>query len=351
MLDRYGADGPYNSSGSEGETALTSWHQSFNQELLNQAARAYGVAPETVNHVGGFENLIYGFRRDGRDLILRVTHSSHRSRELIESELHFVGYLAEGGVRAAKPVPSYSGRRTETVHAEDGYFTLACFEQAPGGLVQAGHPAWGPRLFEGWGEITGRMHKLARSYTVPADMTRRPDKDILTLDPAYLSHPDIALAHRRYAEVEARINALEPEQGGYGLCHRDLHHKNFFVHGETITAFDFDDCGYDYFVQDIAMAVYYASVLGDWARPEADPKRVSEFANRFLDSFMNGYRREHELGSDWLKQLPLFVERRCCDLCMIFLQNAISEPPSAAVREWLDRNLEEISRGNALLDL
>ncbi len=351
MLYRYGADNPYDSSDSEGETALTNWHQRFNQDSLNQASRAYGVAPETVHHVGGFENLIYGFRRDGRDLILRVTHSSHRSRELIESELHFVGYLAEGGVRAAKPVPSSSGRWTETVEAEDGSFTLACFEQAPGGLVQAGHPAWGSRLFEGWGEITGRMHKLARSYTVPADIARRPDKDILTLDPAYLSDPDIASAYRRYVEADARINALAPEQDGYGLCHRDLHHNNFFVHGETITAFDFDDCGYDYFVQDIAMAVYYASVLGDWSRPEADPKRVSELANRFLDSFMNGYRREYELDGRWLKHLPLFIERRRYDLCMIFLQNAINEPPSTAIREWLDRNLEGIRRDEPCMTL
>lgn len=333
---------------------MAEWHKRVTEEVLAAAAGRLDIASGELRHVGGFENMIYSYHKDNRECMLRVSHTLHRPEEQVISEMHWVDYLARHGVNVAKPLPFPSGKLVERLEAgadKEGCFLLAISEKAPGRHVNGGSPEWGRELFEGWGEITGRMHAAARGYTLPPQLAPRPSEDTAPADPfepRTAGETEVRRVFEAYAE---QIRRLERTPDSYGLCHRDLHQGNFHVHDGAIVAFDFDDCGYDHFVQDIAMAVYYASSFPEWRKPVADAKLLTESANVFLDAFLTGYGRANRLDSRLLKQLPLFIERRRADLTLI-LREAWSRPEANPdQRRWLEWNMRELAEGRACMEL
>ncbi|MCZ8522443.1 MULTISPECIES: phosphotransferase enzyme family protein [Paenibacillus] len=324
------------------------WQDRITERWVDQiAAEHLGVGSGTLREVGGFENKIYGFSRDSREYILRVSHSSHRSREQIVSELDWVCYLADHGVNVSRPVPLRSGAFCESVEAEDeGCCVLTLMTRAPGAHAGAGSAAWGTGLFESWGAITGQMHALAPGYQVPEGIEPRPSEDSLDVGDPEGMPPAQADVWGRYLQLQQEIDGLKREPDGFGLCHRDLHQGNFYVdNAGKITAFDFDDCGYEHYLHDIAMAVYYSSVFPDWRRPVTDPEVLASSSEVFLDAFMKGYGREHTLSPRHWAKLSLFLERRRCDLCLLLFEEWGRPDSIPEQRAWLESNIEGIRSG------
>lgn len=336
-------------------------YRSYETFFLPEAAKRYGVNPDRIRHIGGFENLVYEAERDGRELILRVTPSTKRTPDYVAAELDWMLRLSDYDVQVARPVESLGGGLMEMAETDDEPLLMSVFEKAPGGHVGASHPLWGPRLFEQWGQLTGRMHRHSETYAPPEGISRRlgasldevyaepsdEDAPVEGREAAAESGPESVKREleRVYTRIAADAERLPKDRGLYGMCHRDLHHGNFFVdEAGRMTAFDFDDCGDDYYLQDIAMPVYYASVFADWEKPETDPARVSDFAGRFLDDFLRGYERERSIGGGWLKQLPIFVEKRRLDLSLILFDAWGSDKATAGQREWIAANSKAILR-------
>nr|WP_275444621.1 phosphotransferase [Paenibacillus sp. ACRRX] len=322
----------------------------FTEEQLQLSAQRLGIEVDRLYPIGGFENIIYGFEQGGRDLILRISHSAHRSAAQIESELDWVHFLAEQGVRVVCPMPFSSGQFIERLEAEEGYFTLAVFEKAEGSHVNASHELWGPHLFELWGEITGDMHAKTVGYRVAEGLESRPHQDDLGLAVDRFSDVEHELYHK-LSEVSAAIDALPRVTDHYGLCHRDLHQSNFFVDSSGITAFDFDDCGYDYFLQDIAIAVFYGSVFGNKQQIEYEEARVSTAANEVFRHFMTGYNRKYQLDKKWLVHLPLFIEKRRVELTLLLYTIWGSQAVDENKRAWLAHNVDGIRNGIPCMQL
>ncbi|TCZ78269.1 hypothetical protein E0485_09120 [Paenibacillus albiflavus] len=328
---------------------MPSWQNKFDERMLEHAGRLIGLDEQAFKHIGGFENVIYSFKQDGNNRILRVAHDSHRSVGLMEAEMHFIDYLAKHGVQIAGAVAFANGNLIESISSGEDTFILTLFENAPGGHINAEHPDWGTKLFEQWGEITGKMHALEQDYTVPEGMTVRPHQDVIGFDTAKFSSEE-RMVYEKLQQLEKKINALPRERGAYGLCHRDLHHGNFHVHNGQMVAFDFDDCGYDYFVQDFAMAVYYGSVFGIWAKPVYENERVSVLANEILDSFFTGYSRYYRLDAKCVKELPLFIEKRRLEIFLL-LYNIYLSSSDERKHEWIKHNLQDIEQGVPCMEL
>jgi Ser/Thr protein kinase RdoA (MazF antagonist) len=329
---------------------MDNWQKLFTAESLDSAAACYAITGEQIAKVGGFENLVYSMKLNDRNVILRVTHDSHRTEEQVLAELNFVAYLAGQGVHVCRPLPSPSGRLLESIPGESGTFLLTAFERAPGGHVHGGHPEWNESLFREWGRITGLMHACALNYSVPKGGPDRDMEDDPPYDPDSAELPaEMLMLHGAFKKYEEKISRLPRSKESYGMCHRDLHQGNFHADGGVIHAFDFDDCGYDYFVHDIAMAVYYAATFPQWSTPAGSREQTTEAANRFLASFMEGYNGVHRIEPYWMKQLPLFIEKRRIDLCMI-----LGEEWSAGTegqRHWLSWNLKGIAEDQPCMDL
>lgn len=276
---------------------------------LVEASAYWGGKPEDLELLGQVENFVYGLRAAGRDLILRLTHSSHRTPDQVRGELDWMDHLHRHGVNVAAPIRSSNGRFVETVPARGSAFIVTAFERAPGGAVDRNDPSvWNHALFEEWGRTIGRMHAAARTY-VPSDpafgRSEWYEEDLLVNAACYLP-PSEGAALENLGRCVRWLGGLSQNPRCYGMVHTDVHTGNFFYHDGRITVFDFDDAAYHWFAYDIAMPLYYA-LLGF---PYEAKEEQAAFCREFFPAFMHGYAHENAIDPDWMAQLPRFLQFR-----------------------------------------
>jgi Ser/Thr protein kinase RdoA (MazF antagonist) len=286
----------------------------FNDTILREAAGSYGVAVERVELLDGFESFIFQFRRGAGEYILRLSHSLRRSEGLIRGEVDWINYLAAGGASVAAAIPSADGNLVECIDdGRGGQFLTTAFVKAQGRMLR--REEWRPPLVERYGQLLGRMHALTKTYE-PADPAWRrihwDDPEMLYVE--QFLPPDQTTVRDRYRALMAHLDGL-PRDGreAYGLIHQDAHAGNLFVdEAGRITLFDFDDCTYSWFANDVAIVLFYAVM---W---EQDP---AAFTAAFMSDFLRGYRRENRLDPRWLVEMPHFLKLREIDLYAVIYRS------------------------------
>ena len=95
----------------------------------------------------------------------------------------------------------------------------------------------------------------------------------------------------------------------YGIIHNDLHQLNFFIDGDNIKVFDFDDCIYSWYSFDIALTLFqFVSTI---SYKETQARNI--FAEKFIYSFLKGYKTQNSIESFWIDKIDLFLKyRRIC---------------------------------------
>ena len=94
----------------------------YNQAILEEAMRLYGIEVGRIHLLDGFESFIYEFETGDCAYILRVAHSIRRNVNLIHGEVDWINYLSAGGAPVAKAIRSDLGRLVEVVddaHSSD----------------------------------------------------------------------------------------------------------------------------------------------------------------------------------------------------------------------------------------
>jgi len=242
-----------------------------------------------------------------RDLVLRVHREGYCSAEEIRSELAWIDALRRDGViDTAAPVPGSNGewvQRLESLPGRASRYAVA-FERLPGREPDARTDA--ARWFERLGELSAKMHRHARSWTLPAGFCRkRWDFDAMVGPKGYWGswRDAIGLDRRRIAALERALSFIQrrlerfgtgPER--FGLVHADLRLANLLVDGTHLRIIDFDDCGFSWFVYDFATAVSFI---------EHDP-----LLPELLQAWTTGYRRIAPLSAEDRAEIPTFVVLR-----------------------------------------
>jgi len=316
----------------------------YTDAILEEAMHRYGIDPNRIKLLDGFESFIYEFDRDDGEYVLRVAHSIRRNENLIEGEVDWINYLARRGAPVARAVLSRRGRLVETIEdGRDGEFLATAFVRARG--LPPRKAGLTPEFFRTYGKMLGRIHALSKEYQ-PADPAwRRPQWD----DPAMMeierfvpaSQP---LVVRKWKELRERLAGLPRDRGSYGLIHQDAHGGNLLVDDDgSITIFDFDDCVYSWYVYDIAMVVFYLANGRDDARA---------YTRELLSHFMPAYLEENRLDSIWMKEIPAFLKLREMDLyALIHRSFDVENLKDPWCRRYMDGRRERIERDIPFADL
>jgi Ser/Thr protein kinase RdoA (MazF antagonist) len=271
----------------------------MNPQLVRAAASKWS-AKGKIELLDDVANYVYQFQDEDGWKILRITHSSHRTENQIIAELDWVKFLFKNGVQVALPHISMDQHLTETFPVSDSYFTAVVFDFAPGQFVDEADPAsWNPDLFHQMGVIMGRMHRLSKDYN-PEDLKeKRPNwlEDDLVKNARHYLPTELQTAADDLEELIQRFNQFPLTKETYGLIHSDVNPTNFHVLDGKITLFDFDDCAYNWFVNDIAVVMPLYSSM--YSKPDWE-----EQINGFVYWFMQGYRSENNLDDGWLDFLP-----------------------------------------------
>lgn len=271
----------------------------YSDTILQEAMRRYAIGAGAIRPLDAVENFVYEFERDGRRYILRLAHSLRRTEALIAGEVDWVNYLAANGVAVSPAIRSQHGRFVEQLEdGQGGHFLATAFIKAEG---QPPWELWTPALYADFGRLLGRMHALAVDYEPAQPAWRRPqwDDEMMDFVARYLPASE-SVARQKYEALCNYARTLPTHNGCYGLVHFDANGSNLRVaENGRLTIFDFDECAYTWFANDIAIALF-ALALGT-----PDPPA---FTAEFMPHFLRGYQRAYILERPWLREIPVFLK-------------------------------------------
>ena len=111
----------------------------------------------------------------------------------------------------------------------------------------------------------------------------------------------------------------------------------------TITLFDFDDCNYSWFVNDIAIVLFYMVVMKE---------DTPAFTREFMPHFLRGYIQENHLNPKWLKEIPYFLKLREIDLYAIIHRSFdINNLDNPWCSRYMENRKERIEQELPYIDL
>lgn len=312
--------------------------------ILRQAANRFGVAVDKVTKVHDsmkidkgktfIEKSLYEYKRGRKSFVLRLTVPEYADFELIKGEVDWINYLADNGVHVPRVIPSQSGKLVELIEVDDSSLAAVAFEKVEGRRIDFDNAnEWNRELFEGYGETMGKIHTLTKRYK-PEDksLTRMEWHEQKWFDiDAHLPRSE-SLARRKCHDLIKMTHTLPKDRSSYGLIHGDAHPWNLLVHKGNLIFTDFDFCEYNWFVSDIAVALFYALMA-----PIEGMEKIS-FARCFMENFIMGYKKENSIDDYWMKQVPTFLRLRMVSKYMLHYQewksNLMSETRKSAFLEW-----------------
>ena len=240
--------------------------------------------------------------------VLRVNSGRliyHRP-EMIASEMMWLMALRKDtDIVVPKVLPARDGSLVQTLAASDldkprhvtVYGFLPGSEPPEDDLVPG---------FRRLGEISARMHLHAKTWTTPAGFTRpswSPDEildDRLSWghwrDGVAVEGETLALLAELDGVVRRRLTALPTGRDHYGLIHADLRLANLLVEGGQTAIIDFDDCGYGWYLFDLAAALSFLE-----ERPDVPD---------LIASWLDGYRSVADVPADIEAELPTLIMLR-----------------------------------------
>ena len=283
--------------------------------MTEKAGKLYALEGYELRPVPGHEggrNLVYICSLNGENrYVLRISALGDRTEENYLAEAEFVRYLAQNDAPVADVIPSVRGKLVERIEEDGATVFVTLFAYAKGMLLsdngyryREGAPL--DEYYYNTGKALGTIHRLSKQYR---PVHRRGDfsgkytaEYIDSLIPD--SYADLKQAIRRRLE-EYQTLPKDPED--YGLVHFDFSDGNYHVDLRTgdITAFDFDNCIYCWYMFDLAHL--WTHGVG-WYRHEPDPKKRMACMDRYFGKILEGYRSETDVSEAMLEKLPLFID-------------------------------------------
>jgi amicoumacin kinase len=276
----------------------------FNDQIIYEAAKLYSATADQLKSIGGFESHVFEFERAGHSYILKITHTIRRTLNYLIGEIEFVNYLAENNVSVSKAVKSVNGRFVEEINAEKGSFLTYVFEKAPGVLIKKDELD-GEKLFK-WGELTAGINLHSQNFQASNILYQRNHwlVDLKSYFDRFVLKSEIKIREKAFVLME-KIDRIPKNKDNFGLTHSDLSYFNLVYHKGKLTAFDFDECSYQYFVYDIALALYYSRLYSN--RLGMNEKEYIEF---FKMHFLGGYKTILDVPDACLRNVPDFLRLR-----------------------------------------
>lgn len=271
----------------------------YNDAIAAHAAALWGVGGDGLTDLGGFESFVYEAEIAGTAAILKVGHSDRRSHDLLVAEAEFTRFLADRDISVASAIESADRNLVEPIDdGEGGFFMATAWTKAQGDPI--------PRLcedlafWEAHGELLGAIHAATVDYKPVHGDRPAWDDDVFLEDSFHIPADDTRAIEIRDTLL-AEQRALPTPPDAYGLVHHDAHGGNAMWDGSTVTLFDFDDSGYLWFANDLAIVMYYGLL------PFDDPVAAAE---TIWPAFIDGYQRHHRLDKQWFELFPSFLAWR-----------------------------------------
>ncbi|MCU0519304.1 MAG: phosphotransferase [Anaerolineae bacterium] len=294
--------------------------------LSDEGAARFGLDLSRLKYLGGEDGDVYEGQDADEAFIFKLVPTDELGATPTLEKLAFAQYLADAGMRVARPLPSPQGAMIEIVRSGTVVIAATKAAKAPGRHPRTDNPQeWNDDLFARWGQVVGRMHALTKSYAGGAGIMHWHDEVAAMM--AWCHDAEVS---PHWENMRDHLAALPKDRVSYGLIHNDLHPYNFMVNQDEIVVFDFDVCGHHWFMTDIGIALFHAL----WMTPTERMTSREAFARQFLTAFIGGYEKENHLDDRWWKELPTFLAYRRLLLFTVFADSWGSADAPAWQQAW-----------------
>lgn len=274
----------------------------FTKEIYSEAAGRFGIKFADTIELDGFQNFVFLGKLELKNVILRIAHSSHRSKDMTLAEIEFISYLADSGMTVSKALLSNQGEYVEVIEQDDNCFIATAFEFAPGRRAEICVES--DIFYERIGMFTGKMHKLSKQFSPIKKRYDWSDNAALTKFQDYV--PDEML-QKKLELLVSQIQLLARDRDSFGLIHGDISPGNYLNHKEYPSIIDFDQCEYSWFASEIATSIFHETPIPFIVKDEHTRKTI---VKRFFSNFFQGYSKENTLSVSSLEVIPLFINLR-----------------------------------------
>jgi Ser/Thr protein kinase RdoA (MazF antagonist) len=241
----------------------------------------------------------------GQAFALRIHRRGYQTRRSVGSELRWMEALRSAGVETPVPRRGVDGALVQVMAAPDGGADFLCDVLT----WLAGDPlaeSNSPDVLRTLGALNARIHRQARAWQLPDDFERqRWDEDgMLGTRPLWGDFRELAALgagerstlERAASRARERLARYGKGPDRFGLIHADLMPENILVCEGKPCVIDFDDCGFGWFLYDLATLLCFQAGL-----PSYDDQ---------LALWLEGYRSVEALGDEHLAELSTLVMAR-----------------------------------------
>lgn len=322
------------------------------RKLAQTALVAYGLDDAHLSFIQYADNIIYRVDMPGfavasgnagpytlNRYLLRI-HAIDNA-EAITSELTWLAALdQEAGLPVPAPVPTLDGQLLVTITTP---------EIPQGRVISLMRWLDGQRLYKGlrpkhlkaMGQVVAQLHAFSADWQPPAGFARPKWNWNSQLGGSMFAYsreeliasmpPQFQLPFQTVSQEAGRVmESLGTGPDAYGLIHADLYPENVLFKAGKAYPIDFEDCGYGYWMWDIAVALCQWAWNADW--------------EQMRDAFREGYAQIRTLPEAQWAQLDLFVATQFATM-LLWASAFLKDDPMRADEHtlWRDDN------GNKLL--
>ena len=280
-------------------------------KVAEQAVAEFDFGPPSLELISHNTNTVFRLTAERGLYAVRVHRAGGRVRDQVAGELAWLDALGrETDIGVPSVQRTRGGEPIVSVSAPDGERTYAVTVLE--WILGRQAPTKNAQHFKELGRLTAKLHRHAQAWqTAKID---RPTYNAGTILDRKVSGPvaaalgavRVGVVNDTLSLLRERLQAVEAQLGvgadSFGLIHGDLSFGNVLFGQHGAIPVDFDDCGFGYYLHDLAV-------------PLAGAFQQSGFDEKY-DAFVRGYRQIHALAPDLLVHLPVFLGLRSAQLIL-----------------------------------
>lgn len=312
-------------------------------DVANEAIRAYPLSAQAHARLLQLsENATYLVENaEGiPEGILRVGRPGYHTLDEYRSEMAWLRQINDyTPLIVANPLEARDGGDIQIIHAHDGntYFCVL-YEFLEGRAPDENDEMAAIHQFRVLGETTAYLHRQTAIWNGTSKLTRWEwTYDTILGDHAIwgdwrampgLTNANITQFSRCSEVIHRRLDRYGRNKRNFGLIHADLRIANLLVEGQQIKVIDFDDCGFGWYLHDLASALSFI---------ETKPC-VPDLVNAWLD----GYRTVMPFTDTDFLEIDTFIMMRRLQL-MAWIGSHLDSDPVKELADGYIEGTEELA--------